>query len=702
MKASHCLFLAGVFACLLSSNIVEGAVTLHPGDNIQSMVNANGNNTTFIFSAGTYTNQNITPKAGDIFDGQGVAMLYGSNVTTRAFGGAVANVTIQNLTIQNYSSASKNAAVDCSGGSGWIVSNCVIQLNASVGVKFGTNSLIINNQISANGEEGFAGGGSGWSVKNNLINYNNTTHQSWSADAGGGKVTGGTNGAFIGNTAMNNDGPGIWLYGDADGIVIKSNVCIGNFGPGILIEISKEDAVSNNVCIGNGFGATNWNGGQIVLSTSPSNTVSGNTVGVPVGNSVLYGIFVMDEARTNGSGAAVHAVGNDVSGNGAWFWNTNAGIQGCGTDDSYTAVYANNHFHDNSYHVTNTAVKYFAWETNDTLAQAQANNHETGSTLDTNTTPRLDLSKTNSLFALNWPAWAINFKAWSATNLISPVSWTPVSRPITVTNDESSLTLTSSNSAGYFRLLESEDSLAMGLVAHYTFDEQCTNATPGCVLDISGLGNNGTLGNATSGTNPQAPLWTPDGKFGGAYLYNGIVLTGNIVATVGEGIYLPQGVDVDGNWTLSVWALLNDVTNHTSCTIYCQKQSTEDCRNLLIHWEGDMDQTMTLQVRDSSCHELILHNLPENPMVAGEWFHLVGVGSNKTYSFYINGQLQASQLVTNMGSLSCDSHTIGVMFDDFGRYYNHYDNGAIDELRIYSRALSPAEVLSLYNRGGAP
>jgi hypothetical protein len=250
-------------------------------------------------------------------------------------------------------------------------------------------------------------------------------------------------------------------------------------------------------------------------------------------------------------------------------------------------------------------------------------------------------------------------------------------------------------------LIGPPDPLAIGLVAHYTFDEECTNSASGCVKDSSGLGNNGTLGSATSGTLPQAPIWTATGKFAGAYLYNGMLQPGiPAPTTIGEGIYLPQGVDVDGNWTLSVWAKLNNVTNNTSGTIYSQKQSTEDCRNLLIHWEGDFDQTMTLQVRDSACHELMLHNLPSNPMVAGQWYHLVGVGNNKTYSFYINGVLQQSQLVTNMGSLSSNSHTIGMMFDNGGQYYNHYLNGSIDEMRIYSRALSATEILALYNQSG--
>jgi hypothetical protein len=313
-------------------------------------------------------------------------------------------------------------------------------------------------------------------------------------------------------------------------------------------------------------------------------------------------------------------------------------------------------------------------------------------------TPGLDISQTNSVVGLSWPSWASYFRPWITTNLSSPATWSLVTNPVTVTNAQCSVTLDISNSACFFRLMDSQPSLAIGLVAHYTFDEQCTNSAAGCVQDSSGLGNNGTLGSATSGTLPQAPTWTPGGRFAGAYLFNGIVQPGGIIATIGEGIYLPQSVDVDGNWTLSVWAKLNNVTNHTSGTVYSQKQSTEDCRNLLIHWEGDADQTMTLQVRDSACHELILHNSPTNPMVAGQWYHLVGVGNDRTYSFYINGALQQSQHVTNMGLLSSDSHTIGTMFDDFGQYYNHYLNGSVDEMRIYNRALSAAEILALYNQ----
>jgi len=452
-KTINChLLVALAFAWVFSSNSAKGAVTLHPSDNIQSIVNANPINTTFIFSAGSYTNQSIVPKAGDVFDGQSVGILDGGNTASRAFGGTAANVTIQNLTIQHYNSALQYATVDCEFGNAWTVTNCIIQSNASVGVNFGTNSLIINNQINSNGEEGFAGGGSGWLMKNNQINNNNTSHQNWGFEAGGGKVTEATSGTFDGNTATNNDGPGIWLDVDADGIIIKSNICIGNYASGIMVEISRNNTISNNFCSDNGIGVTDWNACQILISSSESNTVYGNTVNVPVSTNRLYGIFIMDQGRTDGSGNPIHATGNEVYGNYAWFWDTKTGIDGCDTDESYP-VYANNHFHNNIYHVSKVSVAYLSWENDYTLAQAQARGYEIDSTIDTSMAPRLDISQANNLISLYWPSWAINFKPWSTTNLSFTTTWLLVSNPIIVTSVQCSSTLGISNSARFFRLI---------------------------------------------------------------------------------------------------------------------------------------------------------------------------------------------------------------------------------------------------------
>src|SRR5438046_264730 len=105
---------------------------------------------------------------------------------------------------------------------------------------------------------------------------------------------------------------------------------------------------------------------------------------------------------------------------------------------------------------------------------------------------------------------------------------------------------------------------------------------------------------------------------------------------------------------------------------------------------------------DMDRHRQLRRSLPLQRQRPAGRYHLVGVGNNKTYSFYINGVLQQSQLAANMGSLSSDSHTIGTMFDNGGQYYNHYLNGSVDEMRIYSRALSATEILALYNGGSFP
>lgn len=65
-----------------SSAWSQTTVTLLPGANIQSAVNANTANTTFILTAGTYRLQSIAPKDGDSFIGQNNPVLTGAQILT--------------------------------------------------------------------------------------------------------------------------------------------------------------------------------------------------------------------------------------------------------------------------------------------------------------------------------------------------------------------------------------------------------------------------------------------------------------------------------------------------------------------------------------------------------------------------------------------------------------------------------------------
>jgi hypothetical protein len=82
--------------------------------------------------------------------------------------------------------------------------------------------------------------------------------------------------------------------------------------------------------------------------------------------------------------------------------------------------------------------------------------------------------------------------------------------------------------------------------------------------------------------------------------------------------------------------------------------------------------------------------------------HIVATSDGNTAKIFINGKLDSSANV----STSCDvgdrpetSYFIGYGVSDGIPSRTRSFQGAIDELRIYNRALSEAEVTSLYNMG---
>jgi len=81
-----CNPLAGLMPALLLTALVAQpqtlTVTLSPGMNVQSVVSANPEGTTFVFQPGIYRLQSIQPLNGDIFVGQNNSILSGAQVLT--------------------------------------------------------------------------------------------------------------------------------------------------------------------------------------------------------------------------------------------------------------------------------------------------------------------------------------------------------------------------------------------------------------------------------------------------------------------------------------------------------------------------------------------------------------------------------------------------------------------------------------------
>jgi hypothetical protein len=90
---------------------------------------------------------------------------------------------------------------------------------------------------------------------------------------------------------------------------------------------------------------------------------------------------------------------------------------------------------------------------------------------------------------------------------------------------------------------------------------------------------------------------------------------------------------------------------------------------------------------------------PNNPST-NSWIFLAGLrnGSNRTHVLYENGNLVAQG--SGVYSSSGGSHTLGI-----GRFVADccqmdspgWFNGLIDEVRLYNRALSDAEIKAIYD-----
>ena len=83
------------------------------------------------------------------------------------------------------------------------------------------------------------------------------------------------------------------------------------------------------------------------------------------------------------------------------------------------------------------------------------------------------------------------------------------------------------------------------------------------------------------------------------------------------------------------------------------------------------------------------HAVKGNVIEAGKWYHLAGIYSGSTQSLYINGEevrtIESGEYTQTSNSLNIGRMPTGV----------NYTQGVIDEVRIYNRALSSAEIAQL-------
>jgi hypothetical protein len=199
------------------------------------------------------------------------------------------------------------------------------------------------------------------------------------------------------------------------------------------------------------------------------------------------------------------------------------------------------------------------------------------------------------------------------------------------------------------------------LVAHWKFDDGSGNIA----ADSSGNGHNGTLVGDTS--------WV-DGIDGAALAFDG------------DGDYVDIGkspdFDIENQITVSAWIKVNAFDRNWQAIVAKGDRAWRLQRNV---GEGTLEFACSGLVVPGTDWGQIFGSTNVND---GHWHHVAGVYDEEKIYLYIDGSLDASAEAPGKIRVNDQPVYIG----ENSQTPNRFWNGLIDDVRIYSSALSPAEI----------
>jgi len=211
------------------------------------------------------------------------------------------------------------------------------------------------------------------------------------------------------------------------------------------------------------------------------------------------------------------------------------------------------------------------------------------------------------------------------------------------------------------------EAAAAGLVLAYGFEESAGTAAG----DASPAKNNGTVSGATR---------TASGKFGRALSFDGV----------------NDRVDVPDSSSL-------DLSNAMTLEAWVRPASNSGWRSVVIKERGTT--SMVYALYSSSGTNPIVENftkavngiLGPSPLPLNAWTHLASTYDGTALRLFVNGSQVASKAITGTMPATANLLRIGgnVVWGD-------YFSGLIDEVRVYDRALSVAEIGADMNAAVAP
>ncbi|GHG45927.1 MULTISPECIES: LamG-like jellyroll fold domain-containing protein [Amycolatopsis] len=166
--------------------------------------------------------------------------------------------------------------------------------------------------------------------------------------------------------------------------------------------------------------------------------------------------------------------------------------------------------------------------------------------------------------------------------------------------------------------------------------------------------------------------------------------SGSALAVNGSGQYADTGaalVNTEGSYSAAAWVRFNAVG---------------DGFQTIVSQDGDSNSAFFLQYSGAD-HRLAMSFVGTRALAptapeANRWYHVVGVrdAASGTLKLYVDGQLAATKSVC-LGDASTGHTVIGR--GKYGGGPVDFLNGAVDQVHVYDRALSDADVSTLYSSG---
>jgi PKD repeat protein len=203
-----------------------------------------------------------------------------------------------------------------------------------------------------------------------------------------------------------------------------------------------------------------------------------------------------------------------------------------------------------------------------------------------------------------------------------------------------------------------------GLVAAYGLNEGSGSS----VADVSGNNNKGTL---TSGV-----TWTTQGKFGKALVFNGF--SGRVDIIDAPSLRLTTAM------TLEAWVNPTTVSSAWRDVVYKGND------NYYLMATSSQSSVPAGRVGANRAYGT-------SPLATNTWTHLAVTYDHATLRLYVNGVQVSSVAYT--GNITTSANPLQIGGDSI---YGQYFQGLIDEVRVYNRALSQAEIKTDMNTAVSP